>query len=62
MRKTLEIIHSCGVAHGDIARRNLVVSKDGIPYLIDFGLSQLDPSKSVQEDDWDQFHRVFGSH
>lgn len=35
--KTLMILHDAGVAHGDFADRNVVISEEGFPCLLDFG-------------------------
>lgn len=32
-----DAIHKCGVVHGDVARRNLVLSSEGLIFLVDFG-------------------------
>lgn len=39
MARAIEHLHSHGVIHKDVALRNFVLSADGAPVLIDFGLS-----------------------
>ena len=40
MACSVQHIHANGVLHRDIALRNFVLSRDGMPVLIDFGLSR----------------------
>lgn len=39
--KTLDFIHSQGVLHRDLKPDNIIVTPDGVPTLLDFGLSKL---------------------
>jgi len=34
------IMHKAGISHGDLTTANVVVSHEGVPYLIDFGLAK----------------------
>ena len=36
-------LHEAEVSHGDLTTHNVVISIDGLPYLIDFGLSRQSP-------------------
>lgn len=42
LRETIEAVHSRGVAHGDLTRRdNIIVDEGGHPVLVDFGVSTI---------------------
>ena len=41
---TLQILHNAGLAHGDVAMRNIMLQEGTRPYLIDFGLACLRPT------------------
>jgi len=36
LQEIVDTIHSCGVAHNDLRRTNILINSDGMPYLIDF--------------------------
>jgi tRNA A-37 threonylcarbamoyl transferase component Bud32 len=36
LQALVDTIHTCGVAHNDLRRTNILINLDGIPYLIDF--------------------------
>src|SRR5262249_51772773 len=36
----LEYIHSQGIIHGDLKPGNIIISREGSPYIIDFGIAQ----------------------
>lgn len=41
--ETIDAIHSVGVAHGDLKRKdNLIVGADMRPYIVDFGVASID--------------------
>ncbi|PYI08648.1 hypothetical protein BO78DRAFT_440588 [Aspergillus sclerotiicarbonarius CBS 121057] len=48
LRRQLDLLHSLDIAHGDLYPRNIMVSKAGDPYLIDFSSAQLWPCRGFQ--------------
>ena len=48
LRSQLDRLHSLDIAHGDFYPRNIMVSKDGNPYLIDFSSAKLWPCRGFQ--------------
>jgi len=38
--RALEVVHSCGMIHRDIKPQNIILSADGEPKLLDFGLAK----------------------
>lgn len=46
---SVEIIHGAGVLHCDIAPKNIMLSADGMPILIDFGSARLALSHQLRE-------------
>ncbi|PWY73128.1 hypothetical protein BO94DRAFT_607617 [Aspergillus sclerotioniger CBS 115572] len=48
LRYQLDCLHSLDIAHGDFYPRNMMVSKAGDPYLIDFSSAQLWPCRGFQ--------------
>jgi serine/threonine protein kinase len=54
LASALDYAHRCGVIHGDVKPDTVMISADGSPLLIDFGLARLRhlysrPGRSVQE-------------
>jgi formylglycine-generating enzyme required for sulfatase activity len=44
LAKTLAKAHEAGIVHGDLAPRNILVTKEDQPILLDFGVSSLRPA------------------
>lgn len=49
VKQQINVIRDLGIYHNDIAERNILYTKEGKVYIIDFGRSVLDPG----EDEWD---------
>ncbi|RAK94784.1 uncharacterized protein BO80DRAFT_18292 [Aspergillus ibericus CBS 121593] len=49
LRSQLDRLHSLDIAHADLYPRNMMVSKDGDPYLIDFSSAKLWPCRGFQK-------------
>lgn len=47
LAESLAVLHANGLAHGDVCRKNVLVSEDGRGRLCDFGLSSLSVSNMV---------------
>lgn len=45
--KEVGLLHSAGIAHGDLTTSNMILKKDGKIYIIDFGLAK--KTKSVED-------------
>lgn len=49
LASSLETIHSAGILHCDISPRNIILSRNGLPILIDFGSARSALAQQAQE-------------
>jgi len=56
--ESLELLHSNGIAHGDLHKEN-IVTKDGMPRIIDFGSYILHPTDEEKQKDIENLDKIF---
>lgn len=50
LERSIHILHKHGIYHNDIHKRNVMIGREGKPYLIDFGQSAAQPEDGALED------------
>ncbi|GBG35131.1 Fibroblast growth factor receptor 1 [Hondaea fermentalgiana] len=51
LHELLSMLHEAGLAHGDVALRNIVINDDNVLHFIDIGMAREDPSRQDMEDE-----------
>lgn len=59
LKKSLELLHSNGIIHGDLTSKNIIMGKDNLPRLIDFGGSVYDAPEDYIKAESDLVDLVF---
>ncbi|GBG32034.1 Hypothetical Protein FCC1311_082592 [Hondaea fermentalgiana] len=49
LHRLLNMLHKAGLAHGDVALRNIVINNDNVLHFIDIGMGSEDPSSQDME-------------
>lgn len=59
----LKALHACGVRHGDLEARNIVLAQDGRVVLVDFDVARVEGSDGARRQwaDWVFLRDVFGN-
>lgn len=60
---SLKALHACGVRHGDLEARNIVLAQDGRVVLVDFDVARVEGSDGARNQwaDWVFLRDVFGN-
>lgn len=59
VQQQIKILHAHGIFHNDIAERNILYTKEGKVYIIDFGNAELDVSAEKREEDLEMWEKVY---
>jgi serine/threonine protein kinase len=62
LTEAVELLHKNKIAHNDLHPDNVIIAKDNLPRIIDFGEATINPSKRVLDNEMRSIKNLYSNY